>query len=129
MAILRKDPNDFWGYRRWCNNGIYYDIWFKSSDVIIVGWNYHNDNLPQEICRFLNKWNKIMAERKKNFREMYPVKNAKIEFIFKEEVYRLLPCSVGAEEESFFEDNQRDIRDDLEKTLGIDYSRYFGMLD
>ena len=31
--------------------------------------------------------------------------------------------------DALFEEYQREIRDDLEKTLGVEHSRYWGMLD
>ena len=84
-----------------------------------------------------------MLEYKENYLEQYPVKNAHIEFIYKEIVYVIYPMNVSAtyttnflsEEEyevswdSLFEVYQREIRDDLEKVLGVEHSRYFGMLD
>ena len=71
------------------------------------------------------------------------MKLAHIEFIYKDVVYAIYPKNVSAtyktnfmsEEEyevswdSLFEEYQREIRDDLEKELGVKHSRYWGMLD
>ena len=80
---------------------------------------------------------------KETFIELYPVKHASIELIYNDVVYSIYPMNVSAsyvtnfmsDEEyevswdALFEEYQREIRDDLEKELGVIHSRYFGMLD
>ena len=89
------------------------------------------------------EWEARIAEYKKTYREAYPVKLAKIELVYADEVYEIRPAAVGATYEtdfmsdepytvswdSLFEEYERDIRDDLRARLGVEFSRYFGMLD
>ena len=71
------------------------------------------------------------------------MKLSHIEFIYHDVVYVISPLNVSAtyrtnfmsDEEyevswdSLFEEYEREIRDDLEKELGVKHSRYWGMLD
>ena len=79
----------------------------------------------------------------KSYKEMYPVKLAKIDFIYKDVIYRIYPTTIKATYksdfmsdepydvswDSLFETYQREIRDDMKNELGIIYSRYTGFLD
>ncbi len=141
MKVLYKEPkqNNF-KYKRWYDNNGTFDIWYKDT---IMLYDYQNMDIPNELKKFLDKWNEKMLEYKEKFKEMYPVKSAHIEFIYKDVVYVIYPMNVSAtymtsfmsDEEyevgwdSLFEEYQREIRDDLEKELGVKHSRYFGMLD
>ena len=87
---------------------------------------------------FLDKWNKKVLEYKKTFVEQYPVKLARIEFIYDNVVYAIYPKNVSATYmtdfmsnevyevswDSLFEEYEREIRDGLEKELGVKHSRY-----
>lgn len=84
-----------------------------------------------------------MEEYKKDYVELYSVKLASIEFIYNDVVYAIYPKTVKAtymtdfmrneeyevEWDSLFETYQREIRDDMEKELGVKHSRYWGFLD
>ena len=126
MAILTKDPHDICKYTRWKDGYEYYDIWYDDSEIVYVG---SKEKLPSEFAPFMEKWIAIIEEQNKDPRELYPVKHAKINFIYGDKVYRMLPCAVHAKSDFVFEMNQREIRDDLIKTFGIKYTNYFGMLD
>ena len=92
---------------------------------------------------FLDKWNKKILEYKESFIEQYPVKLAHMEFIYDDVVYTIYPMNVSATYttsfmsdkeyevswDSLFEEYQSEIRDDLEKKLGVKHSRYWGMLN
>ena len=138
--ILYSKPNDVTLYKRWYDNNDTYDIWYKDEVRL---YDYQNLNIPNELKLFLDKWNNKINEYKKTYKEQYPVKLACIEFIYKDEVYVLYPLNLScyyksnfmSEEEyevswdSLFEEYEREIRDDLEKELGVIHSRYYGMLD
>ena len=118
-----------------------WEIWYEWEKVKYLG--FKKNDIPEELNAFLEKWTKKMQEYKKTFCELYPVKNASIMFLYKDQVYKLLPTAVGATYQSdfltgemhecswdaFFEEYQREIRDDMKKELGIIYSSYYGMLD
>ena len=138
--ILYSKPDDVTLYKRWYDNNDTYDIWYKDEVRL---YDYQNLNITNELKLFLDKWNNKINEYKKTYIEQYPVKLARIEFIYKEEVYVLSPMNVScfymsnfmSEEEyevswdSLFEVYEKEIRDDLETELGVIHSRYFGMLD
>lgn len=127
-------------YKRWFDNNGTFDIWYKDATML---YDYQNMKIPKELKEFLDKWNKKILEYKKTFIEQYPVKLAHIEFIYHDVVYVIYPLNVSAtyrtnfmsDEEyevswdSLFEEYEREIRDDLEKELGVKHSRYIGMLD
>ena len=106
-------------------------------------YNYQNLDIPKELKLFLDNWNQKILEYKETYVELYPVKLAHIEFIYKDVIYSLYPSNVSATYmstfmsdepyevswDSLFETYQREIRDDMEKELGISHSRYFGFLD
>lgn len=139
MKVLYENPNDF-EYKRWFDNNGTYDIWYKKVTML---YNYQNLDIPIELKLFLDKWNIKIKDYKETYIERYPVKLAEIEFIYKDIVYAIYPSVVSAtyttnfmsDEEyevswdSLFEEYQREIRDDLEKELGVKHSRYWGMLD
>lgn len=111
------------------DNVVTFDIWYK--DVVSL-YDYQNLDIPNQLKLFLDKWNKKMLEYKKIFIEQYLVKLAHIEFIYNDVVYAIYPMNVSASYKTVFmkdEEYQREIRDDLEKELGVKHSRYFGMLD
>ena len=141
MKVTYNKPNDDnFEYRRWHDDNGTFDIWYKNATML---YDYQNLDIPNELKLFLDKWNKKILEYKKSYIEQYPVKHAHIEFIYKDVVYVIYPMNVSAkyitsfmsDEEyevswdSLFEEYQREIRDDLEKELGVKHSRYFGMLD
>jgi hypothetical protein len=141
MKVTYKNPNDDnFEYNRWFDNNGTFDIWYK--DVVML-FDYKNLDIPNELKMFLDKWNKKILEYKETYIELYPVKLAHIEFIYNDVVYSIYPMTVSAtyktsfmsDEEyevswdSLFEEYQREIRDDLEKELGVKHSRYWGMLD
>ena len=141
MKVIYTKPveNEF-EYNRWFDDKGSVDIWYK--DVVML-YNYQNLDIPEELKKFINKWNDKILEYKKTYRELYPVKLAHIQFIYKEVVYSLYPMNVSASYttnfmsdedyevswDSLFEYYEHEIRDDLEKELGVIHSRYWGMLD
>lgn len=141
MKVIYSKPNDDnLEYKRWFDNNGHFDIWYKDTTSL---YDYQNLDIPNELKTFLDKWNKKILKYKETFVERYPVKLAHIEFIYDDVVYEIYPMNVSAtyrtdflsDEEyevswdSLFEEYQREIRDDLEKELGVKHSRYFGMLD
>ena len=147
-VIYEKTDSNNFGYKRWFDNNGDFDIWYKEAVML---YDYQTMDIPSELKVFLDKWNGKILEYKKTFIERYPVKLAHIEFIYDYVVYALYPRNVsatyktrfmfleveeGEEDEEFevswdalFEEYQREIRDDLEKELGVKHSRYWGMLD
>lgn len=138
MKVTYNKPkkNNF-EYKRWFDNVVTFDIWYK--DVVYL-YDYHNLNIPNELKIFLDKWNKKLLEYKKNFVEQYPVKLARIKFIYDNIVYAIYPKNVSASYmtdfmsnevswDSLFEEYEREIKDVLEKELVVKHSRYWGMLD
>ena len=141
MNVIYVKPNEDEDiYYRWFDENGTFDIWYERPTML---FNYEELNLPIELKEFLDKWSLKFSELKKNYVELYPVKLAKIEFIYKDVIYSLYPSSVKAtyktnfmsDEEyevswdSLFELYQRDIRNDLKEELGVIHSRYWGMLD
>lgn len=140
MKVVYKEPKDGNHYNRWFDNNGTFDIWY--SDVTML-YNYQNLDIPKELKLFLDNWNQKILEYKETYVELYPVKLAHIEFIYKDVIYSLYPSNVSATYmstfmsdepyevswDSLFETYQREIRDDMEKELGISHSRYFGFLD
>ena len=140
MKILYNDPNDNIKYARWFDNNGTFDIWYEKTTSL---YDYNNLDIPKELKLFLDKWNEKILKYKETYVEMYPVKLAHIEFIYKDVVYAIYPINLSAtyttdfmsDEEyevswdSLFEEFEREIRDDLAKELGVKHSRYWGMLD
>ena len=141
MKVLYNKPEiDENSYNKWFDEHGTFDIWYNK---VISLYDYQNLDIPTELKLFLDKWNKKMIEYKETFIEQYPVKLSHIEFIYKDIVYDIHPMNVSAsymtdfmsDEEyevawnSLFEEYEKDIRDDLNKELGVIHSRYFGMLD
>ena len=141
MKIFYERPEDDLHYSCFRDPSNEWEVWYEWDKVVYIGGK--KEGLPKELLAFLDKWTAKMQEYKKTFRELYPVKNAKITFVYKDQVYNLYPMAVGATYESdfltgvmheydwdaFFEEYQREIRDDMEKELGVKYSAYYGMLD
>ena len=141
MKVIYTKPveNEF-EYNQWFDDKGSVDIWYK--DVVML-YNYQKLDIPDELKKFIDKWNNKILEYKKTYRELYPVKLAHIQFIYKEVVYSLYPMNVSASYttnfmsdedyevswDSLFEYYEHEIRDDLEKELGVIHSRYWGMLD
>ena len=139
-VVYNKPENNEFEYNRWFDENGTFDIWYKKA---ISLYNYKNMNISKELKLFLDKWSSKIIECKKTYVEQYPVKLAHIEFIYQDVVYAIYPENVSAtyttdfmsDEEyevswdSLLEEYQRDIRDDLEKELGVKYSRYWGMID
>lgn len=141
MKVTYKEPNnENFEYKRWFDNNGTFDIWYKEAVML---YDYQNMGIPDKLKLFLDKWNEKILEYKKTFVETCPIKLAHIEFIYDDVVYVIYPDNVSAtyttsflrEEpyeaswDALFEKYQREIRDDLEKTLGVKHSRYWGMLD
>ena len=124
---------------RWHENFKYLDIWY--DEVISVG--RPGVMIPEPLSEFLAGWREKMKEYMKSYRESYPVKMAKIEFIYQDNVYAIYPKTVGATYEStfmsetpyevswdsLFEEYQKQIREELARCLGVTHSRYSGYLD
>ena len=139
MLYSKPDESDF-RYNRWFDNNGTFDIWYK--DVVML-YNYREKDIPNELKLFLDKWNKKMLEYKETYVEMCPVKLAHIEFIYEDVVYVIEPINVSASYmtsfmsdkeyevswDSLFESYQYEIRKDLKSELGVEHSRYWGMLD
>ena len=141
MKVLYKEPkskNKF--YYRWYDNNGTYDIWYEKETSI---YNCNDTKLPEKLKKFLEKWSLKIEEYKKTYIEPYPVKLAHIIFIYDDVVYSLYPTAVSAvyktnfmsddyyevSWDSLFENYQLDIREDMEKELGVKYSKYIGFLD
>ena len=139
MLYSKPDESDF-RYNRWFDNNGTFDIWYK--DVVML-YNYREKDIPNELKLFLDKWNKKMLEYKETYVEMCPVKLAHIEFIYEDVVYVIEPINISASYmtsfmsdkeyevswDSLFEAYQYEIRKDLKSELGVEHSRYWGMLD
>ena len=140
MKILYTKPDSILA-KKWYDDGGSYDIWYQNETSI-----YHPEkmpDIPEELRAFLIKWRGKMEEYKKDYRELYPVKLAHIDFIYQDVVYKISPMTVGASYltdfmsdkpyevswDSFFEAHEREIREDMKASLGITHSRYTGFLD
>lgn len=140
MKVYYTEPKDNKRYLKWFDNNGKYDIWYEEATML---FDYNEADIPLELKNFLDKWSKKIEEYKENYVELYPVKLAHIEFIYNDVVYSIYPNTVKAtymtsflsdkeyevEWDSLFETYQREIRDDMEKELGVKYSRYWGFLD
>ena len=141
MKVYYEEPNDGSFYFRWKHPITEQTVWYKSITNI---YDYKTvENLPTELLAFLDMWTEKIAEYKKTFSEPYPVKLAKIQFIYNDVIYRIFPSTVGATYEtdflsdhfytvswdSLFEAYEKEIRDDMEKHLGVTFSEYTGFLD
>lgn len=139
MKVLYENPNNN-KYYQWIDNNGTHDIWYLDETVI---YQIDKTELPIELKEFLLKWKEKMLEERKTFVETYPVKLARITFIYKDYIYRIYPSTIAATEyyitsknekveiefDSLFEAYQREIRNGLEQELGIKYSKYIGFLD
>lgn len=140
MSVYYTEKNDpDLSLCRWHENFRYLDIWY--DDVTYIG--NPSEKLPTPLNAFIERWRERIKEYMKTYRERYPVKMAKIEFIYEDNVYALLPTAVGATYEStfmseepyevswdsLFEEYEKEIREDLAHTLGVTHSRYSGYLD
>ena len=139
MKVMYEDPNDI-KYNKWFDDNGTFDIWYEKAFSLI---EYKDKDVPEELKDFLDKWNNRINEYKKTYKEEYPVKLAKIEFIYNDIVYVIYPICVSATYksnfmsddeyevswDSLFENYEKEIREDLEKELGVKYSRCWGMLD
>ena len=136
MKVLYNNPNND-KYYKWIDENGVHDIWYE--DLTRIYSNYNEMDIPQELKDFLEKWDNLMQNYKEDFIEMYPVKLAKILFIYNDYVYCIFPTTISATEisifgkevecDSLFEAYQKNIRDDLKKSLGVTYTRYIGFLD
>jgi len=140
MKVLYEKPDNIM-YNRWFDDTGSFDIWYLKTTTIPS--NFNNLDIPDELKEFLNKWCLKIEEYKKNYIELYPVKLAHIEFIYKDVIYNIEPETINAtykssfmsDEEydvswdSLFEKYEKEIRDDLKKSLGVIHSRYYGFLD
>ena len=140
MKIKKTEPKNKNLYYKWFDNTGEYDIWYKKPTMI---FHYKEDKIPMELKSFLDKWYNKMENYKIDYVENYPVKLAKIEFIYKDVVYAIYPTTIKATYttsflndspyeaswDSLFEYYQKEIRDDMEKELGVIHSRYYGFLD
>lgn len=139
MKVVYIDPkND--DYTRWFDNDGLHDVWYKEITSVFYP---EDEDLPKELKAFLDKWTIKINQYKETYIERCPVKLAHIEFIYKDVAYAIYPITIKAtytstfmsdkpyevEWDSLFEEYQREIRDDLEKTLGVTLSRYYGFLD
>ena len=89
-VIYTKPLEDEFKYNRWFDNNGTFDIWYKN---VVSLHNYQNLDIPNELKLFLDKWNSKILEYKGKYIEQYPVKFAKIEFIYNDTVYALYPMS------------------------------------
>lgn len=141
MKVVYECPeNKNFEYKRWFDDDGKFDIWFKDTVSL---HNYRQKDIPDELKAFLDKWNEKMLKCKETFAELYPVKLAHIEFIYNDVVYDIHPEDVSATYttsfmrdkeyevswDSLFEKYQGEIRNDLRSELGVERSRYWGMLD
>lgn len=129
MSVVYLKPNDLSKFSRWTDyNGMFFDIWYENSKIIYLSPK-NSDIIPSEIKEFLNVWKNKIKKENNDYQEMYSVKSAMIEFIYKDELYILMPYSLDIDYDSLLEKYQSQIRNDLHKKLGIEYSRYKGFLD
>ena len=98
MKVLYENPNNVL-YNRWFDDNGTFDIWYDETFSLI---NYKSKDVPDELKVFLDKWVNKMDEYKKTYREEYPVKMAKIEFIYGDVVYVICPLCVSASYKSNF---------------------------
>lgn len=141
MKVYHEKPNDGRIYYQWRDDKGALDVWYERPEII--GADYRDKDIPEELKDFLDRWCEKIKEYMKDYRELYPVKLAEIDFYYKDRVFSIFPYTVGATYEScfmsdepyqvswdsLFETYEREIRDDLEKSLGIDRSTYKGFLD
>lgn len=126
--IVYKEPKDKEAYKRWrTDSGYAYDIWYQTGDVIYLRRNYMTQGLAPEFVRVLDECEKMVKNRK-DFPDYYPVKYAKIEFIYGDRLYVLTPDTLGIMYEFDFEVSKTQIQEKL-KGIGVLYSQYSGMLD
>lgn len=139
MQVFYEDPHDGSMYK-WMDDEGVHDIWYR--DVTML-FHYKEEDIPAELSAFLDRWTEKIAEYMKDYRELYPVKLAKIQFIYRDVVYAIYPTTVGATYEtdfmsdtpytvswdSLFECYEKEIRDALRDELGVIHSKYIGFLD
>lgn len=139
MKVIYEEPKNSYKYNKWSVEDNL-NVWYERATSL---QSYKIKDIPNELKEFLDKWNYKINEYKKTYREEYPVKLAKIEFIYKDIIYVIYPIDVSATYksnfmsdseydvswDSLFEKYEKEIRNDLKKDLGVKYSRYFGILD
>jgi hypothetical protein len=120
------------------------DIWHDSEVRIYENYEtykYGYDNtivVPDELKKCLDIIRKYLWDKKDQFQFKYYARDTRIEFIYKDEVYRITPNTFGFRfdledfyclGDAHFEAERNEIMKILKETLGIEHTRYLGYLD
>ncbi len=94
---------------------------------ITSGWR--NQNLPEPICEFMERWEKRTEEEMKTYEFMWPAKLVETQFVYEGKSYSIRPGTFGAPDDLFeiFQTNGLD--DDLRSIPGVQDVWSCGFLD
>ena len=130
MKVFYTEPSDDTNYKIWFDHIGIHDIWYENSTKIV---DYENMNIPEELQKLLNKWKKKFSKYEKAYLISHKIKDNAIEFIYNDYVYSIYGDTFENNDISLYntmlDHFQMQIRDDLKKTLGVIYTRYWGSFD
>ena len=98
------------------------DIWYEDTTSLD---DYKDKDIPLELKEFLDKWSAELETYSKKHKDKNDITESRIEFIYKDVIYSLIPSSLGFTSNSLLDKYQMKIRDELEEQLNVIYSRYF----
>lgn len=99
--------------------------------VIRITDDWRNQNLPEPICAFLEKWEKKSAEAMKTYRFQWPAKGVETVFTYEGVRYRISPATFGIPDDlcEIFQTQPGGFDDCLRAIPGVTDIRSCGMLD
>ena len=91
--------------------------------------DWRNQNLPEPICEFMEKWEKKAEEAMNTYEYMWPAKLVETQFIYKGKSYSIVPHTFRIPDD-LCEIFQTDgMEDDLRRIPGIQDVQSCGFLD
>ena len=122
MKVTYVEPKDSENYNVWFDHNGILDIWYDETTSLDC---YKDKDIPLELKEFLDKWSVKLNASSKKHKDKNIITESKIEFIYKDVIYSLIPSSFGITSNSLLDKYQMKIRDELEEYLNVIYSRYF----
>ena len=96
---------------------------------VSLGRDWRNQNLPEPICKFMERWEKKADEAMKTYVFQWPAKLVETQFIFEGKSYSITPSTFGIPDDlcEIFQTNGMD--DDLRSIPGVQDVQSCGFLD
>ena len=122
MKVTYVEPKDSEKYNVWFDHTGILDIWYEDTTGLD---GYKDMDIPLELKEFLGKWKDKLETYSKKHKDKNDITESRIEFIYKDIIYSLIPSSLGFTSNSLLDKYQMKIREELEEQLNVIYSRYF----